>query len=163
MKTKPRQNWRYASSPENVFSRLLNGLTLTTALAGSIKTSVVGWSSSAVTWLKRRVQDLCSLCRLDTVRVRLHRLRSRLGIWGDIQITNLYLVRTRVRLRWDSAVRSVRYYVILPIKRRLRRALTQIRKAQKRGLLPAVAGMLLLALGAVLLVRGLMFSSSTIQ
>ena len=34
---------------------------------------------------EKKVRDLCSLCRLDTVRARLRQLRSRLGIWVATQ------------------------------------------------------------------------------
>ena len=162
MKIRRKQNLHYVSLRESDYYHLWKDSTLTTQLAGSIKTSVAGWSSSAKTWWTRRVQDLCSLCRRVTGSRPLRRLRSRLGIWGEILATNLLVARIRVRLLWASAERFDSSSASLLT--RLRFKLDSILTASLRrlGLLQAAAVMLQLVSEVVLQVRERTFFLSTI-
>jgi hypothetical protein len=61
--------------------------------------------------LRKNLQDLCFLCRLDTVKARLRQWHTQLGTWVVIQSMNLLVVRTRVRLRWLLVARCADCYV----------------------------------------------------
>ena len=95
MKTKQKQNSHYVSSPANGYYHSLRDLILTTRLAGYTRIYADDSKSSAKTWWTRKVQGLCCLCHRVTESLRLHRLRSRLGIWAEILATNLLVARIR--------------------------------------------------------------------
>ena len=74
------------------------------------------WSNSLRTYLRKSLQDLCSLCRLDTVKALWHQLRSQLGTSVEILNMSLLVALTRARSLWGSAVKYVNSYVNRPIK-----------------------------------------------
>ena len=149
MKKKLKQSLQLESLRANASSLLSSVLTPITALVGSIKTYVVDWNNSRVVYLPKNPQGSCFSCLRDTVSQHWHQWRSQLGIWVETQTTNLYLARTRVRLRWDLAVRSVSYFVNQHIKQPFVHVWTQIRSLPKLGLLLAAVVLLLLVWAVV--------------
>ena len=103
--------------------------------------------------VKRSLRDSCSLCRQDTVKVRLHQWRSQLGTWAVILSMSLSVVLTLVPSLWDLAVKFVVSYVKRDISQHLKRVLTLSRSLLKHGSQLLVAVTLLLVLVVVLLVR----------
>ena len=112
--------------------------------------------------LKNRLAS-CSSCLRATGNQRLRQLRFLRGTLADTLNTSSSAVRTRVLLLWRSAVRFAGYYVKMDIRRLLKPASTRSSSLLRHGLPLLVAVTLLLALGVVLLVKGLMSLSLTIR
>ena len=93
--------------------------------------------------LKKNLQDLCYSCHPDTVKARSRRLLSQLGIWVEIQSTNLSVARIQARLQWRSAAKSVVSYVKTDLSLLLKPASTLSRNLLRRGLLLLAAVSLL--------------------
>ena len=155
LKKKQKLNSPLDSLRESASSLLSNVLIQTTKLAGYTKTYVTDWRNFLTTLLKRSLQDLCSLCRQGTEKVRLLPFRSLLGTWADTLNTNLLAVLTRARSLWGSVAKSGSSYVNQLIKPHLKPVWIRTVSQLKHGLLLVVAGTLLLVLAVVLLVRAL--------
>ena len=163
LKKKQKQNSPSVSSQEKGFFRSLKDSIQITKLVGSIKIYAEDWSNSLRTYLRKSLQDLCSLCRLDTVKAHWHQLRSQLGTSVEILNMSLLVALTRARSLWGSAVKYVNSYVNRPIKLPSLPDSTQTRSLLKRGLLLMVGVLLLPVLAVVLLVRVLISLSLTIR